>query len=296
MSSFLKKHLNGTTAIAIVALVFAMTGGAFAVTSKGGNGSHATATIAKKKGKTRSLRGPRGPRGPKGETGPAGPQGPQGPAGPNGKDGSAGKDGLNGKDGAPGTNGTSVVSAALGKGDAHCQEGGSEFTAAEGKKTYACNGLEGEPGAIHPGETLPSEASETGVYGPPVGGAFSSNTMPENTNYQQAVSFNIPLASAPQFVFVPSTTAGATSAYGSAAGCPGVTGGRPEAEPGMLCVYAAPVTFLNVVSATVTAKNPSDFEGTGGPQPAGAILQVACPASVYVGVCSAAGLWAVTAS
>lgn len=287
MITFIRKRFTWANVAMTLALVFAMAGGALAASGKHHkkhNKVVITSTKQISKSVLEALKGKSGPVGPAGVTGSAGPQGP------------AGKDGSNGKDGVPGTDGTSVASAALSKGDAHCQEGGSEFTAAEGKKTYACNGREGEPGAIHPGEALPSEASETGVYGPPVGGAFSSNTMPENTNYQQAVSFNIPLASAPQFVFVPSTTAGATSAYGSAAGCPGVTGGRPEAEPGKLCVYAAPVTFLNVVSATVTAKNPSDFEGNGGPQPAGAILQVACPASVYVGVCSAAGLWAVTAS
>ena len=40
-------------------------------------------------------------------------------------------------------------------------EGRSEFTAAEGKKTYACNG---EKGVIHPGETLAPEASEYGAW------------------------------------------------------------------------------------------------------------------------------------
>lgn len=284
MLKTLRKRVTYTNVAMTLALMFAMTGGAYAakkylITS--------TKQISPKVLKALAAKsGPAGAQGPQGPAGPAGSVGPQGPAG---------KDGSNGKDGAPGTNGTSVTSAGLSKGNAHCQEGGSEFTASEGKKSYACNGLEGTPGAIHPGETLPTEASETGVYGPPVGGAFSSNTMPENTNYQQAVSFTVPLASAPQFVFVPSTTAGATSAFGSVPGCPGVTNGLPEAEPGKLCVYAAPVTFLEVVSATVTAQNPSTFEGTGGPQPAGAILQVACPASVYVGVCSAAGLWAVTA-
>ena len=284
MLKALRKRVTYTNVAMTLALLFAMTGGAYAAKKY-----LITSTKQISPSVLKALAGKAGPAGAQGPQGPAGPAGPAGPQGP------AGKDGSNGKDGAPGTNGTSVASAALSKGNAHCQEGGSEFTASEGKKSYACNGLEGTPGAIHPGETLPTEASETGVYGPPTVELFSS-VMAENTNYQQAVSFNIPLASGPQFVFVPSTTAGPSSAYGTAAGCPGVKGGLPEAEPGKLCVYGAPVTFASFTSATVTAENPSSIEGSGGPQPAGAILHVACPASVEAKICPASGLWAVTAS
>jgi Collagen triple helix repeat (20 copies) len=98
----LRRHFNATTIIAIVALVFAMTGGAYAVTGGGNGGAHATAQIAKKKkkkGKAKVLRGPRGPKGATGATGPAGPAGPAGPQGPAGKDGT---NGATGKEGPPG--------------------------------------------------------------------------------------------------------------------------------------------------------------------------------------------------
>lgn len=70
-----------STVIAVIALVFALTGGALA--SPGGTTSakagkpRATAAAAK-----RGKRGPRGFRGPAGPAGPAGPRGATGPAGP----------------------------------------------------------------------------------------------------------------------------------------------------------------------------------------------------------------------
>lgn len=76
--------------ISVIALVFAMIGGAYAANHERG----ATAS-AKAKAKP-------GPRGPRGKQGPAGPQGPPGqkgdtgPAGPEGKAGAPGKDGQTG--------------------------------------------------------------------------------------------------------------------------------------------------------------------------------------------------------
>lgn len=97
-----RKHFNATTIIAIVALVFAMTGGAFAVTSKGGPSP--VASVAKKS-KVKVLRGPRGPKGdsgPAGAAGPAGPVGPAGAAGAKGEKGERGEKGEKGEAGAAG--------------------------------------------------------------------------------------------------------------------------------------------------------------------------------------------------
>jgi hypothetical protein len=78
--------------VAIVALVFAITGSAAAtrvLVSGGGSGAEAPA----KRKKAPSKRGPRGFRGPRGLTGPAGPQGIPGPAGSPGDTGERGPQG-----------------------------------------------------------------------------------------------------------------------------------------------------------------------------------------------------------
>jgi hypothetical protein len=98
-----RKHFNATTAVAIVALVFAMTGGAYAA-------SHYLITstkqikpsvLAQLKGKA----GPAGANGAPGAQGPGGPSGPQGPQGPQGPKGETGSTGAAGKAGAPGAPG-----------------------------------------------------------------------------------------------------------------------------------------------------------------------------------------------
>lgn len=97
--------------IAVIALVFAMFGGAYAATGGGGK-----ATASKSKGK-RGPTGPTGPRGPKGATGAAGlsgaigsagapgPKGDAGPAGPEGPEGKPGEPGPKGPEGSPWTAG-----------------------------------------------------------------------------------------------------------------------------------------------------------------------------------------------
>jgi Collagen triple helix repeat (20 copies) len=82
MLSAVRRNLNLPTAIAVVALVFAMTGGAFA----------AKDYVGASKGK-QSLRGPKGPRGPRGLQGPEGPQGSKGDTGAKGETGSQGPKG-----------------------------------------------------------------------------------------------------------------------------------------------------------------------------------------------------------
>jgi hypothetical protein len=100
MFSTIRRHLrlSPAGAIAVIALVFAMAGGAFAAN----NGGH---------GATASAKAKRGPKGPKGATGPAGAQGPAGPAGPAG---AAGKNGTNGEDGENGAKGATGAAGATG--------------------------------------------------------------------------------------------------------------------------------------------------------------------------------------
>ena len=236
-TNMFRRHFNATTIIAIVALVFAMTGGAFAVTSKGGSpstatvsgkgGSSSSASIAAKKKKKKKFtpkgaRGPRGLRGATGATGPAGPQGLAGPVGPAGKDGTPGANGTNGKDGE------SVASAALKAGEGGCAEGGSKFTVG-GKSTSACNG---EKGVIHPGETLASEASETGMWN-------ISTPSGEGVNLFKGVatiSFPIPLKAEIPASDVHVISEGKNGAGGGT--CPTTSSvSKPEAEPGNLCIF-----------------------------------------------------------
>jgi hypothetical protein len=96
MLSPLRNRFGIPGVIAVIALVFAMFGGAYAASNK--DGGKATASAKAK-------RGPRGPKGPKGDPGPAGPQGSAGPAGAPGKDGAAGRSGPPGPEGSPWTAG-----------------------------------------------------------------------------------------------------------------------------------------------------------------------------------------------
>ncbi len=171
----LRKHLGYANVTATLALFFAMSGGALAA-------SHylITSTRQIKPSVLSSLKGKSGATG---ATGASGTTGATGPGGPQGPQGAAGTSGTNGTNGEPGKNGESVVSKAFNGEKEKCKEGGSEFTAAEGKKTYACNG---EQGVIHPGETLPPEASEYGAWA--VAG-ISSQTYAYAT-----ASFTVPLA------------------------------------------------------------------------------------------------------
>jgi Collagen triple helix repeat (20 copies) len=97
MLSMFRNRFGIPGVISVVALVFAMLGGAYAA-SDGGSSEATTSAKAKK--------GPRGPRGKPGPPGPAGPIGPTGPAGPKGDTGAQGLPGADGEDGEDGEDGT----------------------------------------------------------------------------------------------------------------------------------------------------------------------------------------------
>lgn len=132
MLSPLRNRFGIPGVISVIALVFAMLGGAYAASNDSGS-SKATASAKAKKGP----RGPKGPAGPAGAAGPAGPQGPAGPAGAKGDKGDTGSAG------GPGAAGASVTSSSVDLGEPECEErGGSEFTAGA-STTFACNGVDG---------------------------------------------------------------------------------------------------------------------------------------------------------
>jgi collagen triple helix repeat protein len=291
MFSPLRNRFGIPGVISVIALVFAMLGGAYAANNSSSDDSKASASAVKK--------GPRGPRGPKGPAGPAGPAGPQGPAGAPGAKGDKGDNGSAGSNGAAG----SSVTAASEPAGANCPVGGVKFTSASGNN-YACNGLpgaQGAPGADGepwvPENQLPAGATLTGTYSttdPSSEGARITMAMGADTSVVP-VSFQIPVVPAPTFVFVPGTDTNFGS--NSGAGCPGVTGGVPQADPGKFCIYGTAFGVGGTVfapSASVTPWDPGDASGTsGGVSSVGATLTLSCPNSL-TGHCMANGVWAVT--
>ncbi len=235
MFSTLRNRFGIPGVISVIALVFAMFGGAYAANNSGdGNGATASAKKA--------VKGPRGPKGPKGATGAAGPTGPAGAPGAKGDTGAAGTNGQNGAAGAKGKDGTNVTSAPFeGTNEpdgAECEEaGGVEFKSAS-PTTYACNGLNGEDGEPWTaGGTLPVGATETGNF------SFSATLAgtPEflsDKRYAVPISFPIPL-SAPiteesHVVYVPAENT--TTPHCSDSPING-TVEDPKAESGYLCLY-----------------------------------------------------------
>ena len=198
------RRITFTNVALTLALVFAMSGGAYAA------GKYLITSTKQISPKVlKALAGKPGPAGSAGPTGTQGPAGPQGPAGANGKDGA------NGANGAPGAGGESVSSKAVATGDSgKCGGlGGVEYTLA-GKATLVCNGQTGFT------ETLPAEKTETGVW------AGVGGSMPIGIG----ISFPIPLNASldGSHVYI--------AEVNTATVCPG-TVEKPEAAPGNLCVY-----------------------------------------------------------
>ncbi len=237
MLSFVRRRLTFANLAMTVALVLAMSGGAFAagkflITS--------TKQISPK-----VLKSLQGKAGPAGAPGPAGPQGPAGGVGPQGPAGAAG---------AGGANGVSVTSAEVAKSSSTCgKQGGSEFTSASGKST-ACNGKDGKEGSPWTaGGTLPSGKTETGAwaFGPVRAGSQAMVAV---------ASFPVPLAASldKNHVHFINTNGMeidlneeevAPTQCGSGIG-PEVNAVNPQAKPGNLCIYGA-----NFGSAAGTSSN-----------------------------------------
>jgi hypothetical protein len=120
------------------------------------------------------------------------------------------------------------------KGNVHCVEGGSEFAAAEEKKTYACNG---SPWTV--GGTLPEGASERGQW------ILAGKTAGERYT---SLSFPIPLAAplAEEKVHLIGVEEGAGEANEAAAIVKGECTGNyenPGAKSGELCVFVSPLVL-----------------------------------------------------
>jgi hypothetical protein len=236
MLSFIRRQMSATNLMVVAALIFAMAGGAFAANG-GGGGSHASAQIAKKKGKKALVkRGPRGPKGPagpageKGETGATGPQGPAGKNGTNGINGEKGEQGLEGKAGESVTEKTVLTSEKTKCGGL----GGEEFVVGSGTPGYACNGKEGKPGnpAEFP-EVLPAKRSETGGWEMSVSSTKYHGEATEPYVGFAEVSYPIPVL----YEKEPTKVVYLKPGENHTTECPG-TSEEPAAEPGYICLYA----------------------------------------------------------
>jgi hypothetical protein len=276
MFSTLRTRFGIPGVISVMALVFAMFGGAYAASNSSGGGKATASAKAKK-----------GPRGPKGAAGPQGPAGPAGAAGPKGDAGAAG---------APGTSAKAVsFSGSIGG----CNEGGVEVQSTSAP-TFVCNGEEGEQGT--PGEngspwtaggTLPPNQTETGAYSldsESGSGSFSGYAA-------TSISFPIPLAAeigASNTIYVPelpfSPPAPEDCQNPDHTGAASVS--NPEAKPGFLCVFEGQRTFMETEMIFYKPSGASEGAGVSG---ATLLQHPADPDNPTEPEAHSTGSWAVTA-
>ncbi len=224
MFSTLRTRFGIPGVISVIALVFAMFGGAYAASNSSGGGKATASAKAKK--------GPRGPKGPKGDTGPVGPQGPAGPAGAKGDAGTAGSNG------SPGAAGKSVVVGNATAGE--CSAGGKTVEVeGSGVKNKVCNGSNGTSGTNgEDGACSNANNVCTMPTGSTLSGHWAFSLMSANATALVPISFPLtyPTPSGPSFHFV--TSEEAEEGTGPAQ-CSGESS-APTAAPGNLCVYYNP--------------------------------------------------------
>ncbi|HEX7279567.1 MAG TPA: hypothetical protein VF255_08105 [Solirubrobacterales bacterium] len=277
MFSTLRNRFGIPGVISVIALVFAMIGGAYAASN---NGSDNGATASAKK------KAPKGPKGAKGATGPTGPAGPAGPAGAKGDAGANGSNGAAGATGTTGVDGKSITTAAAVPSE--CPVVGGVKVEVEGvpsSKKAICNGKEGSPwtagGTLPPGETLTGAWSAIAPRETIVNFETEKSTLTaDGVTVQAPISFPIPLATATEATYVGKAS--------SAPGCPGIVSGVPTADPGNLCVYTSFQAPAKPDPAVLIIQPIGLLLGA---STSGAILQYTCESST----CTLLGSWAVTA-
>jgi hypothetical protein len=256
MFSAIRKRITYANVAMTLALVFAMSGGAYAagkylITSTKQISPKVLKSLV---GKT----GPAGANGTNGAPGPAGEKGAQGPAGNNGSNGGEGKAG------------ESVTTKPAS--EAECKEkvGGTAFTVS-GKTEHVCDGKNGTTGFT---KVLPKGETETGTW------SFGETTA-ASTLYLP-ISLSIPLSAGLDETHVQFIGASGNTMEG----CEGGTLTVPTAEPGYLCVYANQLS-----NATVDFfLNPGHSGVAFGAATTGTTLVVSAAAGA-----DGYGTWAVTA-
>lgn len=244
MFSLMKKRLGIPGVISVIALVFAMAGGAYAaksvVITKLSQISPSVQKKLKGKAGPAGAPGAKGDTGARGDTGAAGAPGKEGPQGPQGKEGAPGKAGEDGEAGEPWV----------------------------------------------PDNTLPSEATETGVWNI---SPLAAGGVPVTARAETDLSFSIPLENEIPAANVHFEPAGGFTGADAVA-CPG-SAAEPEAEPGHLCVYLAfeeATEWESLGNESIIKVNNSQL--TQGASRSGAILLVFVGAETRL-----RGTWAVTA-
>jgi hypothetical protein len=260
MLKAIRKRITPSAAIATLALVLAMTGGAYAAKKY-----LITSTKQISPSVLGALKGKPGPAGAPGaggvgSAGPAGPQGPAGGGGAKGETGPSGSPGPQGAKGEPGERG----------------EPGEKGEAGE-------PGPEGKAGFV---KTLPHGETETGTF------ATSFSKVTEAFT-PVAISFPIPLPIALEGGATHHVTLEEQEKHTGPPQCTGSVA-KPTAEKGNLCVYEGkpvePVGTTQLIIAQITRATAQSEEGTG---TAGAVLDVS-----YEGPAETAylaGTWAVSA-
>lgn len=247
MFSILRNRLGIPGVISIIALVFALAGGAYAASSQHHRkrmGYVITRLSQIKPSVQKKLRGPRGHKGARGKPGPIGPEGVAG------KDGAAGANGLNG---ASGKDGTSVTSADFVGEEGPCEEGGAKFESASSEPAYACNGSPWTPDG-----TLPTGAMLTGVWTTASGSSEAIGSA--------VISFPLRLSASISASDITIYEQGAEPGTGS---CPGSPSEPSAATTGKLCVYTSNEEGVVKFGALAAADGKSgailNYQVSGGP-------------------------------
>jgi hypothetical protein len=282
MFSTLRTRFGIPGVISVIALVFAMFGGAYAANNSASDGGKATASAKAKKGP----RGPKGPKGPKGDPGPAG------PAGTKGDTGAAGSNGSNGADGQSVTGTPIVAGGACGVGVT-----GIKYTLGA-TSTNVCNGKNGTNGTngsdgTFSTEPLPEGETLTGIWShffssphvEAIGVSYPLQVEPAPTKAVLVGTPGIPGAS-----FNPATGQEFTPMFEETeveALCPG-SAAVPSAEPGVVCIYADTKQTANFALAALSS---TPEVGTSADANSGTVFPVEGSGSnSYIN-----GSWAVTA-
>jgi hypothetical protein len=255
MFSTLRTRFGIPGVISVIALVFAMFGGAYAASNSSGGGKATASAKAKK-----------GPRGPKGATGPAGPAGAQGPAGAKGDAGAGGTAGGVGPAGPTGPTGAKGATGATG-----------------------ATGVTGPTGLSGFTETLPSGKTETGTW------AVAIPAMKEGFFFQVPISFPIPLAKGGTEAFFFTGEQVLNQEFGTSGceWEQENVNAKPEAtKPGTLCVFTQGGELE--LEGTPYFQTPGEVFGSGY-GPAGSYLNMTKKSTVGPAATTPVGTWAVTA-